>query len=61
MPRSDFADPTVAMSPTGVPNVRVAVQSLGDGFAVDLRSPDYSTSREILTRVCKVTGRCDGK
>jgi hypothetical protein len=41
---------TLTGSPLDVKGALVSVQSSGDGFAVDITSPDVRVAREILTR-----------
>ncbi|HVU50987.1 MAG TPA: hypothetical protein VHL80_09900 [Polyangia bacterium] len=41
---------TLSTSPLDVRGALVSVQSTGDGFSVDITSPDVKTAREILTR-----------
>jgi hypothetical protein len=41
---------TLTMSPLDIKGVLVSVQSMGNGFAVDITSPDVKVAREILER-----------
>ena len=41
---------TLTTSPLDVKGALVSVQSTGNGFSVDITSPDVKISREILTR-----------
>jgi hypothetical protein len=44
------APATLTPSPLDVKGALVSVQSTGNGFAVDITSPDVKVSKEILTR-----------
>jgi hypothetical protein len=49
--------PALTFSPLDVKGALVTVQSMGNGFAVDITSPDVKVAKEIFTRAQAVAPR----